>query len=429
MKNIGTTFFAYFLCVSAVVTGLAGCEEKGNNVGLLRSNDNTFYYAINNRDAIKRFSPIMYNRTDSLHQVERFKLVHISDPHLSGWSIDNHYAHPINLIESVTFANQEELKINAMVETGDHISRTSAKDARNWMTSFFRFLYQNNRIPTFSCYGNHDANIDNKEDYITANELGANVQYYKNHPIQKPGVDRSYYYADVPNPQGGVVRIIALDMLDQPGNEYNTLHYAVFSQEQIDWLGNVALKEEMTHRHSVIILTHFPVQISAWGGKSPGGMDASGTPFYLYDGNFTYTWSVIPDIVEAFRTRSSVQRNYPNIVYPNHRGIQADFDFTNAAGEFVCYLGGHVHCFALFDVRGTSDTLPPQKMIICTNQSPSEAGSVYNKVVRKESSLISNSFNMYAIDTHEKKVYITFFGACIPFDAPTAPTILEFSYL
>lgn len=56
--------------------------------------------------------------------------------------------------------------------------------------------------------------------------------------------NQNYFYADIPNPQGGTIRIISLDMLDQPGTEYNTRIYAYYSQEQINWLGNIALKRE-----------------------------------------------------------------------------------------------------------------------------------------------------------------------------------------
>jgi hypothetical protein len=418
------------LCLGAVA-GLAGCGDGGKGEGgLLRSSDDLFYYAVNSRDAARRLSSIMYNRADTSYAAERFKLVHISDPHLSGWSADNRFDRPNNLIESVAFANQPELRVNAMVETGDHISETSAGDARKWMISFFRFLYQDNRVPTFSCYGNHDSNIDRKENYIAANELGVNVHFYTNYPVRKPLLNRSYYYADVPNPQGGMMRFIALDMLDQPANEYNTLHQAVFSQEQVDWLGGVALREGMTAGHSVIILTHFPMQMSAWGGMSGGDGGGAAAPFYLYDADFVYTWRLIPEIVEAFRTRSLLKKDYPNRLYPDRQGVRADFDFTDVAGEFVCYLGGHIHAFALFDLQSLGSSLPPQKMVICTNQAPSESGSSrYNRVVRRERSMLSNSFNVYAIDTDEKKVYITFFGACIPSDDPSFPEILEFSYL
>jgi predicted MPP superfamily phosphohydrolase len=426
MKSIYIKISGGVLCFWAVIIGLAECDKNGNNGG--ETNSRAFYYTINNRDAIRRLSSIMYNRTDSIRSTERFKLVHISDPHLSGWSGDNHYAHPDNLIESVVFANQQDLKINAMVETGDHISSTSANDARKWMLSFFHNMYSDNRIPTFSCYGNHDANIDRKEDYITANELGANVHSYKNYPLRKLSLSSAYYYADVPDPQGGMIRIIALNMLDQPANEYNTLHYTVFSQEQINWLGNVALREGMTSRHSVIILTHFPLQVSAWGGRSAMAVHTR-TPYYLHDANFIYPWQMIPDIVEAFRTHSSLKKNYANVLYPDRQGVVAVFVFKDTAGEFVCYLGGHIHCFALFDVEGTGSFLPPQKMIICTNQAPSESTSPYNRVVRKENTITSNSFNIYAIDTNEKKVYITFFGAYVPSNDPSFPQVMEFCYL
>jgi hypothetical protein len=354
---------------------------------------------------------------------ERFKLVHVSDTHLSGWSVGNNASHPNNLIESVIFANQQELEINAMVETGDHISNTSAKVARDNISYFFHFLYAENYIPTFSCYGNHDANIDDKKDaYITSTELAAAGEH-GNYAQRKRLPGKSYYYADVPNPQGGMIRIIALDMLDQPGNKYNTLHYAIYSQEQINWLGNVALKEGMSDMHSVIVLTHFPFQESAWKGR------ATLKDSYLCDGDFVHTWKMVPEIIEAFRTRAVIDNTYPNTLFPQEERMKTGFDFTNASGEFICYLGGHAHCFALFDVNNTGAVLPSQKMILCNNQAPSETGNVYNKVHRVENSLTSNSFNIYAIDTEEKKVYITFFGAYIPHDNPYFPSTMEFSYL
>jgi predicted MPP superfamily phosphohydrolase len=404
-----------------------GCSKDGDLKDNSLRSDNQIYYSINNSEATKRLASIMYspNTPNTLYPVERFKLVHISDPHLSGWSVGNHYTQPNNLIESVMFANQRELKINAMVETGDHISNAPVNTARLYLSSFFHFLYKDNHVPTFSCYGNHDSNIGGKEEYIRSSELANAVRAHKNYSVRDESGSKSYYYADVPDPQGGTIRFITLDMLDQPGNEYNTLHYVVYSQEQINWLGNVALKEGMTAGHSVIVLTHFPFQIPLWGGMGKAVEPES----YLCDGDFVHTWRMVPEIIEAYRTRSSISKTFPNKLHPDREGIKTEFDFTGSAGEFICYLGGHAHCFAIFDVRNISSTLPPQKMILCTNQAPSETGGVYNKVKRAEKSVTSNSFNIYAIDTNEKKVYITFFGAYIPSDDPSFPAILEFSYL
>ena len=71
-------------------------------------------------------------------------------------------------------------------------------------------------------------------------------------------------------------------MLDQPASEYNTLFYAYYSQEQINWLGNIALKEGLTDQHSIIILNHYPFQAYSPNAKT-----------YLCDGDFVHHWSMI----------------------------------------------------------------------------------------------------------------------------------------
>ena len=67
-------------------------------------------------------------------------------------------------------------------------------------------------------------------------------------------------------------------------------------------------------------------------------------------------------------------------------------------------------------------------MLLCTNQAPSEVGIIYNRVIREVDSLSSNSFCIYAIDTKEKKIYITFFGAYKPTDKAEYPKIQIIPY-
>lgn len=215
-----------------------------------------------------------------------------------------------------------------------------------------------------------------------------------------------------------MIRFIALDMLDQPAFQYNTFSYAYFSQKQIDWLINIALKNGMTDHHSVIILTHYPFQRRSVHNDT-----------YLCDGDFVHSWNMIPEIIEAFRTRTSLEKAYPNQF--NLDPINVKADFSDRKGEFICYLGGHIHCNAYFDVTGLeneSTELVPQKMILCTNQAPSEKGVVYNRVIREEDSLSSNSFCIYAVDTKEKKIYITYFGAYKPSNDRNYPEIHTISY-
>ncbi len=384
----------------------------------LRSNDNEFYYTINNKQAAGRLASIMYNRKDTSNPVERFKLVHISDAHLSDWSSDNNYKYPNNLIEAVTFANQGELRINAMAATGDHISFGKKKDALAFMESFFTHLYAENRIPTFPSYGNHDANMNEKtkREYITLSELSGIFNNRGNYTLQRES-GKSYYYADVSNPMGGMIRFITLNPLDQPGTTYNTMNDAVFSQEQIDWLGTVALRQGMTENHHVIILTHYPFQPSYSG--------------YLSSGSFVHSSMMVPEIIEAFRSKQSLRKSYSGLTKP--APITVDFDFSAAPGNFICHLGGHAHVTARFTIEELSNrstALPPQHMLLCTNMSPSDNNIYLNKVKRSSGSLVNNSFCIYAIDTQERKIYITFFGAYLPsnLSQDEYPEVQEISY-
>lgn len=395
-----------------------GCKETTEDndaVTALRSSMDNAFYLQNNKDAIRRVDSIMYNKTNTSNKYERFKIVHISDPHLSALSRSNNYISPNNLLQSITFANQTKLKINAIVATGDFISNKGKGEALQYLKAFTSNFRWNNKIPSVVCTGNHDSNMIEKisKNYISRSEL--NNTLFLDAKLK----NRNYYYTDVKNPQRGTIRIISLDMIDQPADEYYTLYYAHYSQEQINWLGNVALKEGMTENHSIIILNHYPFQNFSKEAKT-----------YLCDGDFVHSWNMIPEIIEAYRTRSSLNKSYPNKLI-KQKNISINFNFSNSTGEFVCYLGGHAHVTTHFDVQGFENenkTMSPQKMLLCTNQAPSEKGVVYNRVERNENSLTSNSFCIYAIDTQEKNIYITFFGAYKPKDNADYQEIQSISY-
>ena len=399
-----------------------GCENTLDGLSL-RSDQNERFYWGNNAAASERVAKSMYNESNGSRS-ERFKIVHISDVHLSSWSPSNHYVLPINLRQSVQFANQPELRINVMAVTGDFISYGKKSEAKAYMKSFASSLQQDNFIPYVICTGNHDSNIGAQEDrspimstLFYKPEI-TNLLFTNNQNSYKRIPNENYYYKDFSNPQGGTIRMIALDMIDQPSDVYNTLNYAHYSQEQINWLSNVALREGMTSSHSVIILNHYPFQ-----------HHDSGASTYLCDGDYVHPWYMIPEIVEAFRGHTTLTKTYPNQF--GGEDIHVDADFTNNTATFICYLGGHIHANAYFEIKGLSNeqmNLPKQKMIICTNQAPSEAGTVYNRVKREEDSLSSNSFCIHAIDTQEHKIYITFFGAFRPEGAKNYPDIQELTY-
>lgn len=399
----------YILLFSCICIYLfPSCREKPEFI--LKSETTDISYNINNKLAATRLYSLMYNQEDSLKPIERFKMVHISDAHLSPNSGSNKYTSPKNLIEAVKFSNQQELRINAMVATGDHINYAKKSEAQLSLNSFYQHLFENNVIPTFPCYGNHDSNTLEKEteEVLLKKELHTSFSNYRNYDLQRESGE-NYYYTDVKNPMGGFVRIIALDMLDQSAFEYNTVSQAIFSQKQIDWLCNKALTEDMTNGHSVIVITHYPFESYS---------KSKNISTFLVDGKFVHSSQLIPEIIEAFRQKSTLKKEYPNVI-DGRDTIYVDKDFSSSRGDFICYMGGHIHATTQFEVTNISNrstTLPPQKMLLCTNMSPSEMGKVFNRVKRVENTIADNSFCLYAIDTKERNIYITFFGAYLPVD-------------
>ena len=98
------------ICAGLLLLSLIGCHSEDLLDGLtLRSNMNEKFYHQNNEIAAKRLATIMYN-TKGSNRYERFKIVHISDAHLSNYSPSNHFTNPINLKQSILFANLRNMK-------------------------------------------------------------------------------------------------------------------------------------------------------------------------------------------------------------------------------------------------------------------------------------------------------------------------------
>lgn len=407
-----------YLCLF-ITSFLLSCSHADDIDREVKKSINDSIYAINNKLAKERMAKI-----ESQYNTEGcFKLVHISDPHLSAYSQNSHYEYPINLIQSVRFANQTDLNINAMVATGDFISNhPEKKSALSFLQSFIYHYFNGNKIPSFICTGNHDSNIINNsfKAYIEPEEINQKFNLSYNYDkLRSQQIKENYYYIDMPNPQGGYIRLISLDMLDQPTHTYNTTIYASYSQKQINWLCDVALTQNLTKQHSVIILNHYPFQAYSKTAST-----------YLCDGDFVHGWNMIPEIVEAYRSKTTLHKTYKN-KFEEKDSICVNSNFSKSPGEFICYLGGHIHSFANFKITGLSNASDklPQQMIICTNQTPTEIGTIYNKVEREDDTISSNSFNIYYIDTIHKKIYITYFGAYIPKNDPLFPEIITVSYI
>ena len=134
---------------------------------------------------------------------------------------------------------------------------------------------------------------------------------------------------------------------------------------------------------------------------------------------------MIPEIIEAFRSKTHFQKRYPNKVVPGDT-LTVDADFTQAPGEFICYMGGHVHTYLNYEVSWMSNinrALPKQQVLVANNMSPSEKNPL-SPIERQPRGTQNNTFNIYAIDTREKMIYVTFFGATLSY----YPRVITLNY-
>lgn len=366
------------------------------------------YFTQNSQEALSNLNQIMYNSTMSINSLkagkssERFKIVHISDIHLPRESAKEDNISLKNLREAIQFANLTDSKINAIVATGDFVSNNEKTDRQTIMTnlSLFNSVYfdSSNKVPSFFCTGNHDANMLTKDStfYLSKEDIHQCLFSNPNYSYMQTGTE-NYYYADVQEPNGNIIRFIVLDNTDQEEFFYNTQHISCITQKQVDWLIQTALQKDMTERHSVIILTHHPLQEYSKNQET-----------YMCGGTHLYKANLIPSIIDAYQQRSSISQTYKSTTSPTSV-IHINGDFTQAKGEFICYLGGHAHTYGNFNVGIEGGK--KQIMLLANTLSPSLQNNNYGYIDREINHNKYNSFSIYCIDTNEKKIYITYFGA------------------
>ena len=399
MKNI-----ANLALIGLSMFLLFGCTEEDAHLDNLRKA--SLFEMMNGKMTLERLNSIAdeQDRKDNY-----FVVTHVSDAHVSDYSDGNNVAHSrgTNLGQAVAFANREDVGCDALVHTGDMLGnspKTSRAEAMHLIGKFVSILYASNEIPTFYINGNHDSNRMSKKphDYVHSAMINALMPTTWRSKLSTDDAGEMYFYYDVPGPKGTVFRFIGLDMCDDTDDmNYDTQHWAYYSQKQMDWFCNEALKIGMTENHYVILLNHFAF--------CPTG---NGSETYLNCSYYIHSWKMIPEIVEAYRMHIPLKKTYAHNL--GGKDIDIDVDFSDAQGTFVCHLAGHNHAQMQFDVEGldfAAPNLPKQHMILCTNMSPSEVGTLYNTVERVPFSLSSNAFNVYMIDAEKRTVHMTYFGA------------------
>ena len=228
---------------------------------------------------------------------------------------------------------------------------------------------------------------------------------------------RHYSYYDMNGDDYGSVRIIMLDQLDHdlPTDSEGKLIYScitdpVYSQEQIDWLCNTAL--QVQDGTGIIICNHYPFDITPSTDPSES---------LVIDGKYVQPWNMIPDIINAWQERISINKSYADTVGSQNISVNADFSAIGSNCEFICYLCGHTHYKTHKQVTG-------YKQMMLLEDSSGSLGTVYSDVVRLYGSPVSNAFSILSIDRNQGMIYRTCYGAYKSVDNTEQSRIENISY-
>lgn len=250
------------------------------------------------------------------------------------------------------------------------------------------------------CTGNHDAYYSDFTDQ--------NLYDYMFLPIaEKIGnaTGKNWYYVDIPNKN---LRVISIHLYELGGTTRNLTH---FSNEQLAWL--CSAMANTPQNYGIILLYHSP-QVAT---NKTTGFDK----FYqdVRKSNSTYnavSGSPITDIVDAFISRTTINKSYNQTGSPSSVSVSADFSGVDESIEFIAHLTGHMHQDSIYHIANCVN-MQLMLNVICTNSLYGGTSYPYlcdiADIPRRGVDATQNSFNVYIIDRVNKSVKIIRVGSNI----------------
>ena len=372
----------------------------------------------------------------------RFVLFHIADLHVStGSQLSRDKARALIAAASV-------IKPDAVVDSGDlsvgGVGQTQQK-TYNDFDAYGAIITKTlpATTPLMVTVGNHDSN-DNPHnfpnDFV---EMATTKQGQWSHIWQPVATKYSnivwgdsphykgYHFLDIAK-SGYTLRVIVLDGLDHADYSSGSVSYdgfrnEVYSQDQINWLCDI-LSEKTASRpygidenYGIVICNHFPFAPYRANGYSD---------IYpaLNDGMFTQGWTMIPEIVKAWKDRTSISKTFPDatqedtgLVLPALNPITVNVDFSNvpASALFVTFLCGHTHSKNMYIVRQEGGVNFGLMMLV--EDSGRYQGEALSRVLKTDYGYENTAGSQIAIDMNTRKLYRTAYGAYMRCDETDTP--------
>ena len=352
----------------------------------------------------ERFLPYTVGAPDnavrSFEQYKRANFIFFTDSHIDAYNIDESLD---NVKRTVEFADNFFVPFDAVMYGGDLITPYNIVDKDQAMHRCKPFFdrVKKSETPFIFTKGNHDTNdwdntIDrafNDDDWGEMYLDFAEKKYGLVRQNKKSGSKSTWHYYDVEDKK---IRIISVDVMDtdktipneQGRVKYHSCKLRHISQEQFDWIINVALdfddKEEKDW--GVIFVMHQLIEDDEAYGRA--------------------TEKLI-DICAAMNDASKYECDFICKEDPvfNFK-ISADFTKyadTDKRPHTICWLLGHHHrdiykCYNGINVINTTNGS-------CAHQFGD------SRIARVPGTASQNAFDLISVDTRERKIRIVRYGA------------------
>ena len=345
--------------------------------------------------------------TTSNNHHERANFVFFTDSHVDLFepleSLDN-------VKRIIEYSNGCPVKFDALINAGDAITPSNMvpkSEAKERFKKFFDLVKQS-RSPVVYAIGNHDSNdstnvLDNaftSDDYSEMFFDFAEENYGIIRQTKKDGTKSTWHYRDIEEKK---IRIIAVDVYDTDRTvkkddgtiKFGTKWGNFISQEQFDWISNVALNfDDKAEGDWGVILTLHEYIDNVFKNECDWHQN---------------TGEVLHKILVAFNTQSTYSYTY------KHK--ENSFFDTNVCVDFTRYAQNdkkpHIICCLLgHDHVDKSDVVDGINLIWSLNSS---ASSLYGdaRVMRYVGTSTQNAFDVVNIDTLNRKIRIFRYGASL----------------
>lgn len=310
----------------------------------------------------------------------------ITDTHIDGRST---YGNPsLNHMSNATRISNL-LPVDAIVHGGDLIDGVGVRTrSLNYISQGVSTLIKESRVPVLMTQGNHDDNSaylalnNTPKEHITAQDwywnVTRNLEQY-NIVQNKEDLDGNYYYVDYESEK---IRMLVVNTNDLPYvlNDDGSLKYLAsngdfaISNEQLNWIGDVALDFSGKEDWSLIVVSHVPLHY-------PNDTEAQRSR----------NSEILTDMLEAFMNGSS----YTSPVYTGDFAQSVTVDYTaQGKRDVIACIAGHNHTDLAKQINGIWYI--------------TSAASLAN--TRKYRTTDEDAFDIFTVNKENRKIYVTRFG-------------------